>query len=578
MRIFRGIWFCVCIFIGIQSALAEIKESKNSIVLAQNHSFIKVIAENSLGPETLSKRQVYLLVRLGAAYADIVVCAQPSKSAKGLATTLANGMGISDAVYSQEDDYAAAEAEISFGKLFSQKHEWDFDINQVKRAFQDAGWEVFGGVKINSDSVAGVPASPITVTKTHNDYSLESLTKAPVHLHAAISPIIVVLPFFVFFGPSGVLLISFLVAYAFAKRKDLDVARRRKLFANLIRFPLFGTMALCLPLSMFVIFGGLLVPVADLWFGSPNQAGAFIPVVMGGMPLLILLFIPISRVETRLFSNAPDKLNFETAQFVPVAGPSRKPQIWLGLTFVAIGAAVQFGGIFYGGKGGVRMTTQLLGFAIMFGGMPLSALILARTRKGNPLESSSDPLAKRVIELSKATKTDVLAVDVIEPRDQAQGVAVTLYSGRLSITRKAIDELSDSGMDFAIAHALAAKTGRSVLTMFAVILPFALIFAGIQSWVRSQTHATSASPFFLMLPMLLMPVLMLPVMFKVIERDRFRNMRDTLKLVPNVQAAEEWIEKSCAQSPTNPMVRRTEKYRESLLKVLSEAGKALGLA
>jgi hypothetical protein len=557
---------------------AGIKKSETALVSIREHNFIESIQQHGLGPASLSRRQIYLLIRLGAAYEQIVACAPPSEDAKALARSLTHGLDGAEAWYSQEDDYAAAEVNASNGNLFSRERSWDFDLGALVRRLQSDGWEVFGGVRVASDAKGAIQVLPAVHAAGYSLFPIAPLLDRPIHLEAHLSTPLFVLPFVVAFGPMVALILGFIAATAVAKRKDIVLERRRKLYSLLARYPLFGMIALCLPLSIVAIFGGLLVPVADLWFGTSNQAAAFIPIVFLGLPVSILALIPMSRIETRLFSDLADKPDFQPAKLVPLTKTSKGPQSVMAIGFIVAGAAVLIGSITLFPKGGYRPIGMMVGYGLMMLAGPFSGLLAARKNFPKMLAENEDPLVKRVLLVAQAGKCQITGVDLVEPRDQNQRVAITAYASRITITRKTVEELSESALDFGIAFALMTKTARTMALVFLFVVPLALVFTFLNVEVFHKVLQVEQRGPAMLVSMLLIIGPMLPYMNWLTKTEARRQIRDSLRLVSSRSGAIEWIEKSMAAPLLGGREKMFLKRKAQFLAAIDQAADDMGLA
>ncbi len=119
----------------------------------------------------------------------------------------------------------------------------------------------------------------------------------------------------------------------------------------------------------------------------------------------------------------------------------------------------------------------------MFSAAPIAGRVFANTNFSKLKSQTDNPMVTRVVEIATAANCPLGSVDVIEPRDQAQTVEVSAMSGRLSITRRAIDELSDKALDFGIAY---ASRSQSHTACFLAIFAFIIPMVGIQTFVVSR--------------------------------------------------------------------------------------------
>jgi len=556
---------------------AQVTDSHQWLIGSKNQNFIKLIQRHGLAPEKLGRKDIYLIVRVGASFAQVVVAADSRESAKGLAEDLRRGMGVTEASYSQEDDYAAAEANISNAQIFSRERSWDFDLGSVVRILESDGSKVFGGVSVAKDANSSIATAEITHSSSTCTYPLEPLIRSPIHLQARMVLGMWILPFVVVFGPLTALIVGFALAVWVAKRKGIELTRRRALYKALAIYPMFGAIGLCLPISLFAIFSGTLVPIADLWFGTSNVGIAFLPIIFLSLPLPMLLLIPMSRVETRLFSDQADKVGFQPSKVVPLTPRPKLALVSIMVACIAVGFAMTLYASYLPKQQNSRTFIRIIGTIVMYGGIPLAGFITSRFTGSKLRTQEHDPLVDRVLRIGDVTRCYVGGVDVIEPCDQSQRVSIVPYNGRLWITRTAINQVSDEALDFGIAYALLGKPFRTVLPVMVAVFPLAGFMAFIvMPWVRATVPIEMRGPA-MFVTIFSQAFLVFPFMLWFMKKESKRQIRVALSAVPNRAAAEEWLEESLASPMASVSLKRHEKLKLRVLMQLDEVSKEMGL-
>ncbi len=574
----RFLRYLICLAVALFSTAivsAQVTESKDTLVGIRDHNFIRTLTENG-APENLSKGQIYLLVRIGAAFENITACAGTSEDAVKLANSLQRASGINEVRYAKEDDYTAAFAGHSSGHLFNMSQSWDFDLSSIVQRLKADGWQVFGGVTLGTHVSANVAGSPLHVVRNVQTFPLEAFTQHPVHLETKVGGIPIALIAIVIFGPFFGLVFGFTAGTAIAKNKTIEISARRKLYLKLIRTPTYGLMGLSVVVSLFAIFTRQLTPIVDVWFGTSQEASVIIPLIMPMMLLSVLAIIPMSKVERKLFSTAPDSTDFKPAEAVPITDSPKKPTpVWM-IAQVVAGATVSLTVIFTHPSQLVRFIGTIVGYGLMFTAGLLSGYIASRRRKLNPVSESDDPLVQKVMRFAEAAKASVWSVDVLEPRDQIQKVAIFVLNGKLTLSRTALDELSEPALDYGIVSSLSSKTSQMLLPMFAMILVLvsAFVFAMMKirallprEQVGSAIFASFGGMFAVEFPFLMW----------LNRWVRRKQIRASLTLVPNHLAAREYVEKSMAPLTSDLPSKRTEKFRTQALADIDLVANQMGL-
>ncbi len=567
----------LAIFGLCSSCPAQIVRSRDSVVGIREGNLNDLLVEHGLVPKDLKGRQVCLMIRLGGAYAEVIACADNAQDPRPLADLIAKGAGMSDVQYSQDDGCSAAFGRLSFGRLFTTDRRWSFDCESVVRAFRQDGWTVYGGIRVEGDATDQIVATAVAHSSRNSIYRFSDFESVPVPLHAHIGIGTQVLPFVVVCGPFAILLACFGAGTVVAKRKTLDLESRRRIFQSLTRRLIYLAMALCLAVSLSAIFLGWLDPVSDLWFGASSNM-PLIVAIFPMMPIPILLLIPMSRVEARLFSDSADKPKFQAAKVMPLSKPSARAQAVIAVVFFAIGFVLIQLSIFAVPRASpLRMLFTLAGYAAVFGAMPLAGLLVARNKRLDLAAQSDDPVVKRALEFAGRLRVPLAVVSVIEPGDQRRDVSVRLYAYRLMVSRHAIDGLSSDVLDFGIVYALTSRAYRMLLAMFACIVPLAAIFAGAQVWAQHHMRAEQR-PLVLLGGVLL---IFIPVRFLVPllqSRDSLRQIRESLATIPSRRAAVEWMESSLDGPQQVVRASMLDKHRRLVFSQIEQVADEMGLA
>ncbi|MDR3688158.1 MAG: hypothetical protein P4L46_02180 [Fimbriimonas sp.] len=576
LKLFPGI-ACVLMWLAASVCPAQVTESAEWLIKTREHNFIATIRKHQLGPEVLERKQLYLIARTGAAFAQVIVAANPNENAKALAEDLRRGFGAADVAYSQEDDYAAAVANFSRGRLLSREHAWDFDLGAVVRVLREDGWTVFGGVSVTRDASDGIPATEVTHSNSIATFPIEPLIDRPIHLQARMSVVLWLLPFVVVFGPLLALIGGFSVAVIVAKRTDIELTRRRALYKSCAIKPIYWAIGLCIPISMLGILGGFLIPIADLWFGTSSVATALIPFLFLSMPIPMLLLIPMSGVENRLFSDNADKPDFQGSKTVNLTPSSKYTPIGLMLAFFIVGFGMTAYSSSLPKQQASRSTIRLIGTVVMFGGIPLSGYMSAKFTARKIPAQTGDPIVERALRIARESKCLCGGVDLIEPRDQSQRVSIVSYNGRLTITRKAIESLSPDSLDFGIAYSLLGSSVRQILPFFLVIIPLSFVFAFfLMPYVRAHAPVETRS-FLLFFAMLAPAIVAMPLMLSIVRNSQRRQIRGALSVVPSRAAGQEWLDKSMETPLVTMSPQRFERNRSRIFAMFDDVCREKGL-
>ena len=194
----------------------------------------------------------------------------------------------------------------------------------------------------------------------------------------------------------------------------------------------------------------------------------------------------------------------------------------------------------------------------------------------NPVSESDDPLVQKVMRFAEAARAPVWSVDVLEPRDQIQKVAIFVLNGKLTLSRTALDDLSEPALDYGIVSSLSSKTSQMLLPMFAMILVLvsAFVFAMMKirallprEQVGSAIFASFGGMFAVEFPFLMW----------LNRWVRRKQIRASLTLVPNRLAAREYVEKSMAPLTSDLPSKRTEKFRTQALADIDLVANQMGL-
>src|SRR5688572_3068660 len=126
-------------------AQAGIEESGDWLVQRREHNFIKRLVDYTGAPEKLKEGQVYVLVDAGAAYVTVHVVG-PLKSDARVYARILDDWSPTDAVYSQENDYAAASTSIKRNAWFQTRASTDVDVDGILRRVKGAGLRPYAGI------------------------------------------------------------------------------------------------------------------------------------------------------------------------------------------------------------------------------------------------------------------------------------------------------------------------------------------------------------------------------------------------------------------------------------------------
>jgi hypothetical protein len=467
----------LCIAALTAVALGQVRESDDALVGPRQERFVERLVELVGAPAKLSEHEIYLLVDTGSAVADIRILGSEAADASAYAGLLASWSG-REAEFSQETGYAVARAEVGQARLFSRSSSLELPLGDLMRRLRAAGLTPHLGIRVPKHATVQPTVEVLLERRSFRLIAPPPDGTLVVAMHA--NALQVWAPWLIIFGPLVAMLLGMSIAVVYGARRQIDLERRRLIYGRIVRGSSFGPTVVMLPLALWLLTSGQIYPVADLWFGSLSVA-PFIPfaAIAAMAPFAVLL--PMQRFEARLFSDGtppePDEV---------VASPAARKLRVAMIGLIGLGFALSSAAIFAPKE--YRNLSSLplaAGFLCLFAAAPAARRLVLRDPTALRSTASDDPVVARVERLAEGFAVRVAEVRVVGAPPEGSIMPV-FVDGVFIVSRRAVRELPDPEMEFAVAHALAAA--RSSVTykrLLAFTLPSAIIMALAVSLIQN---------------------------------------------------------------------------------------------
>ncbi len=560
--------------LAAREAGAKVTNSSDWLVRSRQQAIINRFVDATNAPANLNSGQVYVLIDAGAAHAEIYIIGPKQGHAADYAAILER-WSRQDAEYSQENDYAAARVELSESRLFLEQATQVIELRSLDQAIRAAGLTPFIAASIPKFAeLSPTNLAPAVSSRRSNLFAFTNGSPPnEIAVSASFTPVQIVGPWIMAFGPIAVLLFGSIYAIAFAKNPRIAVDRRRRLYKAFVLKGTLVAIGICLPFSTWLIGSGQLYPIADLWFGSSSSA-PFMTMMMAGFPLPIILLVALNRVESRLFqSKDPDSWAFRPPRTQSKAVGS-KLQVGISIGTLALGFAIYLGASFVPKE--LRDPFRIVGIAglaLGFSANTVGRFVSGRLSPKIDQVYPDDPLVQRVAEIARALQVHVARVTVVDSGSAEGKVGIESFGGTLTLNHRTLEVLDEPELDFGIAYALSQNPGRFVATTGLIVIPFAVAVAFLVPNVHGSARA------FVMPGMMavMVPVMLLftPRMLRVENR---RSLERALTVTLNASAARSYLEKTQADWPATMGAKRRSKFAAQRMEDLTTVSQKLGLS
>lgn len=412
-------------------------------------------------PTTLYHRgDVYVIVNVGAAYANVTVLAPPRVTPRQTAdvldsAVLESGWRAGDVRYASERDYSVATVGQSAARMGLRDSRIEVPIGPLIAGLRSAGWRPHVIVRVSQVvEVANLP-KPWRSGRRYRIYDVRGWPdNAVVRTRGSLPRWALAVTLLITFVVPGYLLLLTLGGVAIGLWPGIEPDRRRKLFLAVGNRPVLPVLLLYGCAAIGYIHSQSARLVADLWFGQPSaQDGTAGTILYSLVVGVMLLLVPLAAVEVRLFRR--DKAQVRPKPVAPRA--ERASNRW---TYA--GCGVQF----LGATSVVAITNGIFGWkpdgpywiavplVLMFG--VSLALLLVAYDIGRNTAVVNEELTARAAELAK--RMGAVARDVrIDESTTGQGNAnaLMLPNGRIRVTRALVDSLEEKELEWVLAHEVA---------------------------------------------------------------------------------------------------------------------------
>ncbi|MFN3649795.1 MAG: M48 family metallopeptidase [Armatimonadota bacterium] len=422
-------------------------------------------------------RSVYLLITAGGAFVEALALARPAIPPRDLAAALVRSAGTEAGTtpveWSAEEEYSAARLKVStagFGKTSGSS---TAPVGRLTAGFRAAGFSPHVLFRTPKHTEAGALDFPSAETRSFRMYNASAARpdlQSSVHARMSGADVLSML-FFVGFVPV-VGILGMATAILLARRASLPIETRRKLYPKLAAFPTFIAILLHAPLTFFYLQSSSPRVVVDLWFGTSGVV-ALAPFLM--LPILpMALLLPVSNaVERKLFGPAE-----EVAAVEPTAvekETARRLMVW-SIVPSALGIALLLGRhLFLPRNSPLQTVCMVAAFAIIFLG-PHVVRRLLRVENAT-VEEAEPELRERVERLAGEMGVRVRQVVVdVSTAGRTYVSALVMLNGRIVLSRKLVETLSESEQAFILAHEMAHLRRQHIPRRLALTLVSAAMF------------------------------------------------------------------------------------------------------
>lgn len=231
----------------------------------------------------------------------------------------------------------------------------------------------------------------------------------------------------------------------------------------------------------------------------------------------------------------------------------------------------------------LRMPFLLAGMLMPSFGMRWITGALTRRRANSMPAQIEDPIAAKAFEIARQLKVKLTIVTIVEGDPDNQLLDLFYNDGKLTIPRRAMNELTDDELAFAMAFSLSQGVGKMMLKILSLIVPFALASTFLLLWLPRWMPSGSfmEGPQYRLLSMMLVPLLMAPFLLRLIRNEQCSTYVSALRICKSAQAARSYeprrLRGFLTRNEMLPMSRHSQKLYDRSLLMLEKAIKDEGL-
>lgn len=547
-------------------ARASITESKDDLLPSTRSGLYSWAKEHGAPAGPLGRSDRLLLVQAGAAFAEIILIGPAGSEMLYDARTLRDELGAGTIVeYGEEEEGSVVVATLANNEFLKRHSVTTVPAGRIVRALQARGYHVFSFVRARKyAAVTGLKQ----LDETRRWRYFELTGESDATFEASLAGPELWGPALMMFGPLVCLLLGFGAATIYARQTEIEVERRRAAYRKLVLWPVFGSIAVCLPFSMWLIIDGHLYPLGDLWFGSASVS-PFILLLMPTLLIPLIALVPMTKVETRLFGPNPNE---------PLA-PSRMESKEVGKGLVKWSILIPIA-LFVLWLLSVNLVPRELKwvsqtlYVLAIASPPLVPSlvnILLKLRRTSLLEvDPSDPVLQEVSDVAGKVGARVRKLTIVEPAVEHADPTCFSSHGVVTVNRPFL-ELPEGERRFGLALALGHNPGRSVFKHMMLIVPIAAGFALLMAF--GPTSLKSLGPLLLLAPMALFLPILLWWTPRSFRQDIRRSMIRALTICQDVEAARRFIARSLEGEAFNGagLSVRAERRRKDFLELFESA-------
>jgi len=468
--------------VSLGHAQAGIRESEDWIVKMRVHTHLTTLSTHLGFPDTPIVSGTVVAGTIGASFGEIVVVGPVKADAKRYATALsatAKELGVTEPVlWSQENDCASALLTWGQGKLGQMSAQQSVDVGSLVTRLRSIDPKLYVSIRLPKYVHLENRLTVSYSSSSNNYYDLSKLNASQkmdvrVDLPAWLPVGAILFVALVPFGTIG----GILTGIAIGKNQSIPLAKRRKLYSKFVRYGSFGTICLHIPLAMGMMFGGLLKPISDLWFGSVTMVGAFAPFLIAPIFVLFPVLALATRFEKKLFGAAPS----EQALLPPAPPVSaeeaslKKKKLIVYVCLATVGLVLWVGpDIFLSPKDHMGMLFKFPGILIVVMGRFFVDFCFRKASAKFPTQTEDPDLAAEVSALAEKFSVAIRSVKVdIGPMGRANSYASVTAKGDVVMALRAKELLDENERMFIFAHELAhLKLQHSKARRLRIVIPY----------------------------------------------------------------------------------------------------------
>lgn len=547
-------------------ALGDITESKNWLITSAERSLIRRAQESTNVPPPPYSRGIGIYARHYGGFAQIYVIGNEKLSAKRIAESIGEWLSTAgltaDVKFSQGEEVGPTamfefetarfgtrhvETRVPVKSLITSLSRLDPDVSAV--------WYVPGHV-----SSAMGRRGEESGSKKYYDLSEEPPDVVEVSTEISALQMVV----FALFGTFVPLCALFGGGFGawYAKKRDVPIEKRRKVFSRSIMGGVFGGMAIHFAGFLAVIATSALAGIADAWFAAARTTSMAMFLIFAGFPIVLLLFPLTSKMEMRLFG--PDVNRPAPAIRTELAKKRWSAIGIVKLVAMAIGFGVLATSWNLGTKSDWQQPLRLVGMVLI-----LTPNFFGLNRYPKPTAAAGDRTLELAREVAAALGRPTPTAHRTDSDDSSVGCAI--YGGRLDVTPAFEVDLNADEMRFLIARAVLAEgSHRLPLPFFlAGVLPAVVLF--------SLSGLFLTGPWRLIAPMALLPLAALwpvAILRKHIATRHRDSLSGALRYTRNLTAARSALEK---HHRSLPLPHHHDEQHAKDLRILEETAREIGL-